>query len=292
MKNQSFCLLIENSLLMSKKIVYDNKKTWVFKDQDQKIVAAYVPANDFDLQSLWNNLSQVPFTRVHYISKYHKANRTPRFTWAYGQVDANMPNPNFDPRNSEHQTSVLRVIPNPGAAQDPDLVHYRGLDFQSEAMPPWLESLAQYCRMTAIMAWGFDPSYNSVIIGKYEGGDDQIGFHTDDETFLAHHFCANVTIGEPRDFQFKTLNADGNKQTHEIKLANTSLFFFLGLEHALPARKGIPPGTIRYSISFRNMANNIGIGNSFYYCRGLNGAVDNENKAAYQAELQELQTAL
>ena len=275
---------------MSKKIVYDNDKIWVFTDQQGKLVAAYIPQNNLDLQSLWDNLSRVPFTRVYYISKYGKPNRTPRLTWAWGQVDANMPNPQFDPTNPTHETSVLRVLPNSAAPQDPDLVHYRGLDFQSEVMPSWLESLAQHCRMVAIMNWSFDPEYNSVIIGKYEGGDDSIAFHTDDETFLAHHFCANVTIGQPRDFQFKTLSFDGTKQTHEIKLANTSLFFFLGLEHALPARKGTPPGAVRYSISFRNMANNIGIGNSYYYSRGLDGAVDNENKVTYQAKLRELQT--
>ena len=77
-------------------------------------------------------------------------------------------------------------------------------------------------------SWGFDPAYNSAIIGRYDDGDDSIGFHTDKESFLEHHFCANVTLGYSRDFQFKTINPDGTKQTHEIKLAHKSAFFFKG----------------------------------------------------------------
>lgn len=130
----------------------------------------------------------------------------------------------------------------------------------------------------------FDSSKN-ITIGKYNDGEDNIGFHTDDETFLEHHFCANVTLGAPRDFQFKIVKADGSKQTHEIKLENRSVFFFFGLEHALPKRaraKGV-----RYSISFRNMKNNIGIGNSFYYCRGLQGAEEDSKKEQYLKDMVE-----
>ena len=172
----------------------------------------------------------------------------------------------------------------------PSESHYRGLDFQSQVMPPWLGQLSQYVRMISIINWNFDPCYNSCIIGKYDDGDDAISFHEDTESFLEHHFCANVTLGYARDFQFKTINPDGSKQTHEICLAHKSAFFFLGLEHALPKRASVKPGEIRYSISFRNMKNDIGIGNSFYYCRGIDGAVDNDKKVAYAEKLKELQT--
>lgn len=242
-----------------KKKIYDNDKTWVFQDGEGTVKAAYIPNNDFNLDFLLKHLAEVPFTRVVYINKYGGKNTTPRLTWAYGQVSPAIANPD-------------------------DPIEYRGLEFKSEAMPPWLEALAWYCRQTSIINWGFDPEYNSVIIGKYEGPEDSIAFHTDSESFLAHHFCANVTIGAPRDFQFKTPLPDGSKETHEIKLANTSIFFFLGLEHALPKRAGA--NGVRYSISFRNMANNIGIGNSFYYCRGLKGAIDNDKKTAYVTKLQ------
>ena len=271
------------------KQTHDNTWEWKFTDSSGKLVAAYFPDNPINDQKLWENLANVPFTRVHYISRFNKPNRTPRLTWSYGQIKSDAPNPNLDSSNPIDQATKLRTIPNYDFYNKRNIVNYRGLDFESEMMPLWLEELSQYCRLLSIKNFGFDPQYNSVIIGKYEDGNDQIGFHTDDETFLAHHFCANVTLGVPRDFQFKIPQADGTKQTHEITLGHKSVFFFLGLEHALPARKRTPPGQIRYSISFRNMANNIGIGNSFYYCRGLAGAIDNQNKKEYQEKLSALQ---
>ncbi|MBA3756665.1 MAG: alpha-ketoglutarate-dependent dioxygenase AlkB [Nitrosomonas sp.] len=247
---------------MSKQI-YDNNKSWTFKDVvTGELKAAYIPNCQLDDAALWQQLSQVPFTRVYYISKYGKPNRTPRLTWAYGN-------------------------PNPGSGAELE-THYRGLDFQSEIMPPWLEQLSQYVRQIAIGNWNFDPEYNSCIIGRYDDGDDNIAQHKDDEVFLTHHFCANVTLGNERDFQFKTVNPDGTKQTHEICLAHKSVFFFKGLEHGLPVRKRVVDRP-RYSISFRNMKNSIGVGNSFYYCRGINGAIDNECKTEYAAKLKELQ---
>lgn len=239
------------------KRIYDQNTTWEFRDDNDNVKACYIPQIPIDENKMFAELVKLPFTRVYYISKYGKANRTPRYTWAFGQVDPN------------------KV----------EIVNYRALDFQSEIMPPFLEELSQLCRKISKQCWNFDPEYNSVIIGRYDNGDDQIGFHKDDETFLAHHFCANVTLGFSRDFQFK----DDSKTVHEIKLGHKSLFFFLGLEHALPKRAGVKPGEIRYSISFRNMQNNIGIGNSFYYCRGLAGAIDNEKKRQYEEKLKLLQ---
>lgn len=245
------------------KLTYDNTKSWTFKDVvSGELKAAYLPDCQIDDAALWQQLSRVPFTRVYYISKYKKPNRTPRLTWAYG---------NHNPPAGEIE------------------VEYRGLNFMSEIMPSWLEALSQYVRQIAIVNWNFDPQYNSCIIGKYDHGDDSIALHRDDEVFLAHHFCANVTLGYARDFQFKTVNRDGSKQTHEICLAHKSVFFFKGLEHALPKRAAVKPGEVRYSISFRNMQNSIGIGNSFYYCRGVDGAIDDQNKLEYVETLKQLQ---
>lgn len=279
---------------MSKEI-HANDQTWVFYNAQEEIVAAYIPNialplfSDDNRNLLQQCLQSIPFTRVMYISKYGKANRTPRYTWAYGQINSNKPNPAFDKDSPEHKYSVLRSFPDPDAKNNKSVVEYRRLDFKSEMMPDWLESLSQYCRLVAVMNWGFDPEYNSVLVARYDDGDDAISFHEDTETFLAHHFCANVTIGRERDFQFKMVNSDGSKQTHEIKLGHKSLFFFLGLEHALPKRAGVKSGEVRYSISFRNMASNVGIGNSFYYCRGLDGAVNNYRKQEYANKLRELQ---
>jgi len=243
---------------MYNKIVYDETKPWQFLDENNNLKACYIPElNEVDEKYLLYNLNKLPFTRVNYINKYNNAvYKTPRLTWAFGKVDS-------------------------------DVVSYRGLDFQTEVMPDWLNNLAKYCREISLLNWGFDPGYNSAIIGRYDNRDDSIGFHFDTETFLEHHFCANITLGYSRDFQFK----DESKKIHQIKLKNKSLFFFLGLEHALPKRASVNPGEIRYSISFRNMCKDVGIGNSFYYCRGLNGAIDNQNKKKYVEKMNELRSS-
>lgn len=239
---------------MSKtKIIYDASKPFEFKDNEDYLRAAYYP--EIDMDDITDELSKIDFTRVHYISRFGKANRTPRLTWCYGKVNSD------------------------------EIVDYKGLNFIPEAMPLWLEDLSIKCRQISLDNYDFDPEYNSCIIGRYDEANDQIGFHFDTETFLTHHFCANVTLGYSRDFQFK----NSEKQLYEIKLQNKSLLFFCGLEHSLPKRAAVKKGQIRYSISFRNMKNNVGIGNSYYYCRGLSGAINDDDKLKYEKLLKDLQ---
>jgi alkylated DNA repair dioxygenase AlkB len=239
---------------MSTKIIYDASKFFEFKNNENCIKAAYYP--EIDMDDISSDISKINFTRVHYISRFGKANRTPRLTWCYGKIDSNT-----------------------------EIVDYKGLNFVPEAMPIWLEKLSLKCRKISIDNYSFDPEYNSCIIGRYNDCNDQIGFHFDTETFLTHHFCANVTLGYARDFQFK----DSEKQLYEIKLQDKSVLFFSGLEHSLPKRAAVKKGQTRYSISFRNMNSNIGIGNSYYYCRGLSGAIDDNDKLQYEQKLKNLQ---
>lgn len=274
-----------------KRLIYDNEKPWLFTSPSGDLIAAYIPNVNINDMKIYEELSKINFSRVSYISKYGKANNTPRLTWAYGQINSNKPNPEFNPNCESDIKTKLRSIPDPNASKTSGIVSYRDLNFKTEVMPAWLEHLSQYCRMTVIMNWGFDPEFNSVIIGKYNDGKDEIGFHTDaSEVYQKHFLCANVTIGCPRDFQFKTIGETGIKRTHEIKLGHKSIFFFVGVEHALPKRAGVKEGETRYSISFRNMKNDIGIGNSYYYCRGLDGAIDDEAKRIYVDRLTELKS--
>jgi hypothetical protein len=120
---------------VGQKQVYDNNLTWTFTKEDGGLAAAYIPNLAIDDQLLWQELSKLNFTRVHYISRYSTPNRTPRLTWAYGQVNANRPNPDFDPSSPADQTSKLRSLPNPEVANQPSIVSYRGLEFQSEIQP-------------------------------------------------------------------------------------------------------------------------------------------------------------
>jgi len=284
------------------KTIYDPSKPWQFKDSTGAVKASYFPQItvggniNWDKEA-WEELSHIAFTRVYYISRFNKPNRTPRLTWAYGQINSNIPVTELSQSQINYVyekcglyptiklESLPRSIVFPDQKHPCDIVDYRGLTFESELMPFWLEKLALHCRQLAVLNWGFETQYNSCILGKYEDTDDSINFHTDDEVFLAHHFCANVTLGYARDFQFK----DETKAVHEIKLGHKSVFFFLALEHALPKRAAVRSGEIRYSISFRNMQSNVGIGNSFYYCRGVDGAINNERKLEYQQTLAQLQ---
>jgi hypothetical protein len=93
-----------------------------------------------------------------------------------------------------------------------------------------------------------------------------------------------VTIGYSREFQFK----DEDKRIHQVSLKNNSVLFFEALEHALPKRAAVKEGDVRYSISFRNMNKDIGIANSFYYCRGIDGAIEDDDKKNYINKLKTL----
>lgn len=272
------------------KIIYDATKPFQFFDEKDILRAAYFPKIDVK-DEVVDQLKLIEFTRVEYISRFGKANRTPRLTWCYGHVNSNIKVDKIDYDHYEKYKLNKKIgylsLPNDKVVEE--IVNYKGLNFTPEVMPDWLERLSLQCRAISIENYGFDPEYNSCIIGRYDDRDDQIGFHFDTETFLSHHFCANVTLGYARDFQFKYQTPNDEKQLYEIKLQDKSLFFFFGLEHSLPKRAAIKPGEIRYSISFRNMKNNVGIGNSYYYCRGLVGAIDDNDKVIYQNKLTELQ---
>lgn len=244
------------------KTIIDPMQTWTFIDPVGSVKAAYVHKIPIE-KPLYELLPKMPFTRVEYISQYGKANRTPRYTWCYGRYQA------------EAVTYTKRGYT---------------LDFETEVMPDPLEALSRRCRKIAYDAWGFDPEYNSCIIGAYNDKEDSIGFHFDTEKFLKHHFCANVTLGYARDFQFRyQYTPEHPRYTFEIKLQHESLFFFEGLEHALPKRAAVKDGEIRYSISFRNMSKDVGLANSYYYCRGMSGAIQNENYFRYKEKLEKLQ---
>lgn len=250
------------------KITHESSQGFQILDSEGHVIISYIPRLNYDFQTFVEALKAQAFTRVEYISQYGKANRTPRLTWAWAYVEG---------------SNIVEPI------------NCRGLNFYPERMPPYLESLSAYIRATAIHNYEFDPMYNSCIIGRYDSGEDQIGFHRDDETFLEHLFCANVTVGYSRDFQFRidfpdVLARNGGKpETHEISLDHASVLFFSGVEHALPKRAAHKNQGVRYSISFRRMKNNIGVGNTMYYCRGLAGAINDQSKQTYETKLRNLQ---
>jgi alkylated DNA repair dioxygenase AlkB len=161
--------------------------------------------------------------------KYGTVRRTPRMTYCYGQH-----------------------------AGEP-VARYRGKDFATEPVPLWLQPL-----QTAIEA-ATQRTYNAVILNYYPDGDNYINWHQDDETFLGHQMVASVSLGQSRDFLFK---ATKTAPVHRITLTPGSLFVIdQGLWHALPKRARVTQP--RYNITFRNVATSTGVGNYYYYNRGV-----------------------
>lgn len=242
---------------MSKQIL-DPDQTYQIVSPDTSLVGVYLPYLPFfDVYpNFMAELAKLNFVKVEYISQWGKRNRTPRKTWAFAHYNAEIVS--FQKRGHR-------------------------LNFRSEKMPTFLEELSDWCRDFCRQNLNVDPEWNSVIIGQYDEGEDHIAFHTDTESFLKHFFCVNITLGTARDFQFKF-----NGVTHEIKLKDKSAFFFYALEHSLPKRAAVKKGQTRWSISFRTIGADIGVANMFYYCRGLAGAIDDEDKKRYETALAQL----
>lgn len=174
-------------------------------------------------------LDKFEYTHVHY-PKFGKERYTPRQTWCYGQ------------HNEE------------------PVATYRGKSFLTEPIPLWLKQL----KAPIEKFLGVD--FNAVIMNKYRDGKDHIGWHQDDEKFLAHTIIASLSLGCERDFQFRT---DMSHPIEQITMRSGSLLVFKdGLHHSLPKRAGV--SDTRYNITFRKVANNLGIGNYYYYNRGSN----------------------
>lgn len=194
------------------------------------IVAAFhpdyvVPEMAADLRK---HLATVPFTRVTY-PKYGTVRRTPRMTYCYGQF-------NKEP-----------------------VARYRGKDFATEPLPEWLDTLRQSVETTT------GREFNAVILNYYPDGDNYIGWHQDDESFLGHKVVASISLGQSRDFLFK---AAVGSPVHRITLTDRSLFVIdQGLWHSLPKRARVTQP--RYNITFRNVNSSQGVGNYYYYNRGV-----------------------
>lgn len=82
--------------------------------------------------------------------------------------------------------------------------------------------------------------FNSVLLNYYRGGDDCVGWHSDDEDGLGPSpFIASLSLGAERDFQIRCI-ADKRQKTSFI-LPHGSLLVMAGdtqanTEHALPRR--------------------------------------------------------
>jgi hypothetical protein len=142
------------------KIIYDATKSFEFYDEKKVLRAAYFPEIDIKDNELSEELKNINFTRVLYISRFGKVNRTPRLTWCYGRVDSNIKTISLTEKeiNDIYQKYNLnrdiKYLSLPNNQSKTETVNYKGLNFESELMPCWLEKLSLQCRAIAITQYG------------------------------------------------------------------------------------------------------------------------------------------
>src|SRR6478736_5010100 len=108
---------------MSKKIIYDSSKSFDFNENDRK--ASYFPEIDIDDNSLLEELNKINFARVKYISRFGKANRTPRLTWCYGKIPSKILPSNIILPDVVVNDKIKK-LPIPVSNE---IVNYKGLNF-------------------------------------------------------------------------------------------------------------------------------------------------------------------
>jgi alkylated DNA repair dioxygenase AlkB len=127
------------------------------------------------------------------------------------------------------------------------LYTYSGLTLQPQAWTPALLTLKG--RVDAVCAVVF----NSVLLNLYRGGQDSMGWHSDDEPELgANPVIASVSFGAARMFQFKHRHNPDLRLS--VELTHGSLLLMRGTtqhfwKHQIPKTK--KPLLPRINLTFR-----------------------------------------
>ena len=176
--------------------------------------------------------NKVPWKRIVYYSNKRKAKvNNPRATWVCGF-------------HRPYLYDIHNIKPNP--------------------FPKELHSLIQYIQDFT------EANYNFLLFSKYETGMDSITWHSDDEKLITFGSpITSITIledyADPRTFYLKNIHT---KEKHSWDL-NTGDIFKMDYQcqkyyqHAIlkqPKTKGI-----RYSVTFRHAANELGTRNYYTY---------------------------
>jgi hypothetical protein len=137
---------------------------------------------------------------------------------------------------------------------DPGLVYtYSGVTYHSLAWTKELESIRGRVEAAA------GAPFNSVLLNRYRGGDDSMGYHADDEPELGTNpVVPSISLGAERRF---VLRHNRSRRKIEYVLAHGSLLIMGGTlqhfwHHALPKTRGVAGE--RINLTFRNLlpANN------------------------------------
>jgi alkylated DNA repair dioxygenase AlkB len=98
-------------------------------------------------------------------------------------------------------------------------------------------------------------SFNIVLLNWYRGGNDSMGWHSDDEKELGRNpVIASLNLGAARDFKLRMKNKKDYKAN--IRLTNASLLIMKGemqhyWQHHIPKRKKV--NKARINLTFRRI---------------------------------------
>ena len=139
---------------------------------------------------------------------------------------------------------------------DDRIVRYKGKEFLTEPFPEWLTTLRDsIAKKTGFVA-------NASIMNFYPDCSDHISWHADDEKFLEEKTVASISFCGERIFSMRN---DQNR--FDITLRDGSLLMMYdATEHCLEAQKA---SRGRFNITFRKLNSEKGMGNYYYYNRGL-----------------------
>jgi alkylated DNA repair dioxygenase AlkB len=145
---------------------------------------------------------------------------------------------------------------------DNEIVRYRGKNFMTELMPDWLVFLRdQIAQKTGFCA-------NASILNFYTHGTEHINWHADDEKFLEEKTVASISLSAERVFSMRN-----DDYRFDITLRDGCLLMMYdATEHCLEAQKTCTRG--RFNITFRKLNSEKGMGNYYYYNRGLGYAIE------------------
>jgi alkylated DNA repair dioxygenase AlkB len=141
-----------------------------------------------------------------------------------------------------------------------EVVRYRGKNFMTEVMPDWLIFLRdQIGEKTGFYA-------NASILNFYTHGSEHINWHADDEKFLEEKTVASISLSAERVFSMRN-----DDHRFDITLRDGSLLMMYdATEHCLDPQKSARG---RFNITFRKLNSEKGMGNYYYYNRGLENVI-------------------
>tara|TARA_Y200000002_G_C22688209_1_gene666878 strand:+ start:7743 stop:8357 length:615 start_codon:yes stop_codon:yes gene_type:complete len=104
-----------------------------------------------------------------------------------------------------------------------------------------------------------EAEFNSLLLNRYQSGDDKLGWHADDEPELKNCLCiASISFGEGRDFRIrkKSIYRSPEDSVKKIFLEHGSLLIMRSpmqtyWEHEVPKRK---TSKVRINLTFRNVS--------------------------------------